>query len=152
MQHTRRLFLVLTIIATLAMTVGVFGSASAQALNGGCGFTVHTVVRGENLYRISLRYGVPMWKIQADNGISNPNLIYAGQTLCIIPGIVPPNQPQPQPQPGGTTYIVQPGDTLGRIARTYGVDMSVLARVNNIVNVNWIFAGQRLNIPDVTIQ
>ena len=43
----------------------------------------HTVVRGENLYRISLRYGVNMWSIVNANSIANPNLIYAGQVLCI---------------------------------------------------------------------
>jgi LysM repeat protein len=145
MQHTRRFILVLTIIATLAMTVGVFAPASAQALNGGCGL-IHTVARGENLYRISLRYGVPMSKIQADNAIANPNLIYAGQQLCIITGTTNP------PPPTGTVYVVQRGDTLGRIAGTYGVNLSVLANVNGIVNVNLIYAGQRLTIPDVTIQ
>jgi LysM repeat protein len=43
----------------------------------------HNVVRGENLYRISLHYGVSMYTIAQANGISNLNLIYAGQTLCI---------------------------------------------------------------------
>jgi LysM repeat protein len=43
----------------------------------------HTVKPGENLYRISLAYGVPMSTIAAANGIVNYNLIYAGQTLCI---------------------------------------------------------------------
>ena len=43
----------------------------------------HTVRPGENLYRISLAYGVPMSAIAAANGIVNYNLIYAGQTLCI---------------------------------------------------------------------
>ena len=43
----------------------------------------HTVRPGENLYRISLAYGVPMSTIAAANGIVNYNLIYAGQTLCI---------------------------------------------------------------------
>jgi LysM repeat protein len=43
----------------------------------------HTVRPGENLYRISLAYGVPMSTIAAANGIANYNLIYAGQTLCI---------------------------------------------------------------------
>ncbi len=45
--------------------------------------TYHTVRPGENLYRISLAYGVPMSTIAAANGIVNYNLIYAGQTLCI---------------------------------------------------------------------
>ena len=43
----------------------------------------HQVLPGENLYRISLAYGVPMATIAAANGIVNYNLIYAGQTLCI---------------------------------------------------------------------
>lgn len=44
---------------------------------------LHPVARGENLFRISLRYGVSMYAIAEANGISNLNLIYASQTLCI---------------------------------------------------------------------
>ncbi len=43
----------------------------------------YTVVTGDNLYRISLSYGVSMWRIAECNRIYNLNLIYAGQTLCI---------------------------------------------------------------------
>ncbi len=43
----------------------------------------HTVVRGENLYRISLRYEVSMYAIAEANHILNLNLIFAGQVLCI---------------------------------------------------------------------
>jgi LysM repeat protein len=43
----------------------------------------HTVVWGENLYRISLRYGVSMWAIAEANYIFNLNYIRAGQVLCI---------------------------------------------------------------------
>ncbi|MGD2178701.1 MAG: LysM peptidoglycan-binding domain-containing protein [Anaerolineae bacterium] len=43
----------------------------------------HTVVSGENLYRISLHYGVSMWHVARCNGIYNLNHIWAGQTLCI---------------------------------------------------------------------
>ncbi len=43
----------------------------------------HTVVAGENLYRISLHYDVSMYAIADANNISNLNLIYAGDTLCI---------------------------------------------------------------------
>lgn len=45
----------------------------------------HTVVCGDNLYRISLRYGVSMWRIAECNGIVNLNHIRTGDTLC-IPG------------------------------------------------------------------
>ena len=43
----------------------------------------HTIVWGENLYRISLRYGVSMWAIAEANSIFNLNYIRAGQVLCI---------------------------------------------------------------------
>jgi LysM repeat protein len=43
----------------------------------------HVVVSGDNLYRISLHYGVSMYAIAEANNITNLNLIYVGQTLCI---------------------------------------------------------------------
>jgi spore germination protein len=43
----------------------------------------HTVALGENLYRISLRYGVSMWAIAEVNRIYNLHYIRAGQVLCI---------------------------------------------------------------------
>lgn len=50
--------------------------------SGACRY-YHVILPGENLFRISLAYGVPMSTIAAANGISNYNLIYAGETLCI---------------------------------------------------------------------
>ncbi len=47
----------------------------------------HTVSRGENLYRIGLRYSTSMGAIMTDNGITNPELIYAGQVLTIPCGV-----------------------------------------------------------------
>lgn len=45
--------------------------------------TYHTVACGENLYRISLKYGVSMWRIAQCNGIYNLNYIRWGDVLCI---------------------------------------------------------------------
>lgn len=44
-------------------------------------------------------------------------------------------------------HVVQPGETLYRIAQTYGVPLEVLAAANGIRNVNRIRAGQKLVIP-----
>lgn len=44
------------------------------------------------------------------------------------------------------TYTVQYGDTLGRIAEAMGVDMAVLARLNQIENVNVIQPGMLLRV------
>jgi LysM repeat protein len=45
------------------------------------------------------------------------------------------------------THIVQRGETLYSIARSYGVNMWTIARANGIANPNYIYAGQRLVIP-----
>jgi LysM repeat protein len=43
----------------------------------------YTVAPGENLYRISLRYGVSMWAIAEANYILNLHYIRGGEVLCI---------------------------------------------------------------------
>jgi hypothetical protein len=43
----------------------------------------HTIVAGENLYRISLNHGVSMWHVAECNHIYDLNYIRAGYTLCI---------------------------------------------------------------------
>ncbi len=45
--------------------------------------TTYVVVSGDTLYRISLLYGVSMWRIAECNHIYNLNYIRAGDTLCI---------------------------------------------------------------------
>jgi LysM repeat protein len=47
------------------------------------GGRTHVVVAGDNLFRISLRYGTTVQAIAAANNISNVNLIFVGQTLRI---------------------------------------------------------------------
>ncbi len=44
---------------------------------------IHIVQRGETLYRIAVKYGVPLDKLIAANGIRNPERIEVGQTIII---------------------------------------------------------------------
>lgn len=148
----RRFIVLLVLLATL---FAISGSVLAQ----NAGEQVHVVRGGENLYRISLRYGVSMAAIASRNGIGNVNLIFVGQRL-IIPagGTTPPTQPPatpapgttPQPPPSQSTYTVQRGDTLGSIARRFNTTVQAIATLNRIANPNLIFAGQVLNIPGGT--
>lgn len=46
----------------------------------------------------------------------------------------------------GVTYKVKSGDTLSEIAQKFGTTVSNLASLNNIKNVNLIYAGQTLKI------
>ncbi|MBI5671488.1 MAG: LysM peptidoglycan-binding domain-containing protein [Chloroflexi bacterium] len=54
---------------------------------------------------------------------------------------------QTTPPPTDLTYVVQPGDTLYRIATRFGLTYPQLAQANGIVNPGFIYAGQRLRIP-----
>jgi LysM repeat protein len=47
-----------------------------------------------------------------------------------------------------SAYIVQPGDTLIDIAARHGVSVSELAGANGLRWDSWVYAGQRLAIPD----
>ena len=104
--------------------------------------TVHVVQRGENLFRIALRYNTTVEAIAAANGIRNPHLIYVGQKLTISQG----GGTTPQPG-GGRTHVVQPGENLFRIALRYGTTPQAIAAVNNLPNIHLIYVGQVLRIP-----
>lgn len=94
---------------------------------------VHIVQAGETLRTIGTRYGVAPELIAAANGITNVNVIYAGQRLVI------PRAPR--------YYTVQSGDTLANIATRYGVTLQALVTANNITNINLVKVGQQLLIP-----
>jgi LysM repeat protein len=104
------------------------------------GPTMYVVQPGDNLYRISLRFGVPIEAIIAVNRIVNPWYIRAGQVL-IIPTSAPPVPPTTR------TYIVQRGDTVWSIAAMFRVTPWAIISLNNLVNPNLIFVGQPLLIP-----
>ncbi len=44
----------------------------------------YTVQYGDTLFRIALHFGVSVQSLQVNNGIINPNRIYAGQVLRIV--------------------------------------------------------------------
>lgn len=77
-------------------------------------------------------------------GDANAWLAYAGATGQPVPA--PQPQPQTYVQPSGTTYIVQPGDTLSSIASMYGTTYQSLAAINNIPDANKIYPGQEICI------
>jgi lipoprotein NlpD len=48
-------------------------------------------------------------------------------------------------------YIVEPGDSLFRIAERFGVDLQELVTLNTIPNPDDIEVGQKLRIPPPTV-
>lgn len=99
----------------------------------------YTVQRGDTLSAIASKYGTTYQHLAEINGISNPNLIYAGQVLKID------GNAQPQ-QNTAVYYTVQSGDTLSGIASKYGTTYQHLAQMNGIANPNLIYAGQKIRV------
>jgi LysM repeat protein len=144
-----RRFLILAFLLGALLAVSV----PLQAQDTSAEQTIHVVQPGENLYRISLRYNVPIASIAQANNIGNVNLIFVGQQLVIpggdqpAPSPDPDPAPDPDPDPGETTtYTVQRGDTLARIAARFNTTWQAIAQLNNIANPNLIFPGQVLTI------
>jgi lysozyme len=122
----------------LATTPAPASAAPLESAGGsGCG-QFYTVRYGDTLYRIAVRFNTTVWSLANLNGLSNPNRIWAGQTLCVKAG---------GGTSGGFLYTVRRGDTLYSIARSYGWSVSYLASVNRLWNPNQIYAGQTLLIP-----
>jgi LysM repeat protein len=108
------------------------------------------VARGDTLKKIAARYGTTMQAIANLNGIYNYNIIYVGQRLSIPGdgGYYNPPPPPYNPPSYGSTYVIQRGDTLRKLAYRWGVTTYDILAVNSqIANASLIYAGQVINIP-----
>jgi len=130
------------IIVVIALQLVV---ASVAFASGG---TYHKVRYGETLYSIGRNYGISAYRIADANGLNNPNYIHAGQVLYIPSGggNTPCNY-DCNGNNGVTFHKVRYGETLFSIGRQHGVNPYRIARVNNLYNPNYIYAGQKLRIP-----
>jgi murein DD-endopeptidase MepM/ murein hydrolase activator NlpD len=88
------------------------------------------------------------------NAVTQPE---ADVSVAVSPLAPMPVQPAPRvaaatdrlsasPIPG-SVYRVELGDTVAKIARSYGVSMQELLSINNISDANIIFVGQQLTVP-----
>ena len=96
----------------------------------------HIVQYGENLSTIAVQYGTTWQELARINALSNPSIIYAGQTLSVTGG---------QSVAKSGYCVVEYGDTLSGIAAQFGTTVERLVSANGISNPNLIYAGQVLN-------
>ena len=139
------------VVATVAPTVepvvaATEAPAAAPIPEVVAGTSTYTVKPGDNLFRIALRSNVTVQALAQANNITNPGLIYVGQTLTIPAGGATPTQPT-TPSGCTTVYIVKPGDNLFRIALRHNYSQYYLAQFNNISNPSMVYVGQAICIP-----
>lgn len=106
----------------------------------GIRMTLYTVKNGDTLGAIASAHGVPMNNIKRMQPVSitNRNLIMTGDILAIPATVTPPRE--------NIYYMIKPGDTLGAIAKRYGVSVSAIMKLNGIADANKIQAGKLIKI------
>lgn len=136
MKLALRVLLALFVLATLI-------SFAPSAYAASPGFVI--VNWGDTLYSIAARNGTSVAAMVSANRLPNASFIWAGQRL-----VIPSGSAIPAPVPGpvsSSVYTVNRGDTLASIAARFGSSVSALTRANGLYNPNFIWVGQRLNIP-----
>lgn len=98
---------------------------------------VHRVAPDETLSGIARLYGITTDSLLGNNQyIVNPDLIFPGQVLII-------------PDTNMQAYVIKPGDTLSQISQQFQVPIFMLADINDIDNINLLYAGQVILIPQM---
>jgi len=118
------------IFAGETLTVGI----NPQAASSGIG--EYHVGPGDTLSEIARVHGMTLSELRAVNRLTGDTIV-AGTTLIVSGGPTPPVAPDT------AEYEVRWGDTLGDIARRFGVEMRELMEINGLGNTQ-IYAGQTL--------
>lgn len=128
--------------------------------------TTYTVGKGDSLWTIAKKNGISKADLAAANNLKTSAVLHVGQKLIIPSKALPASAPSSQAAsaapatsaPASTAsassatgepihHTVRPGETLGAIARKYGVKLGDIAVANNITDSKKIHPGQDLVIP-----
>lgn len=121
------------VVRALASYVGVpYTPPNGQGNMG----NYYVVKKGDTLYGIARSYGISVDELKAANNLTS-NTLTVGSTL-----VIPSKQNENTSQ---DYYIVQPGDTLYKIANKYNMTVNELKTLNNLTN-NVLNIGQRLKV------
>lgn len=140
---------ILQVSLILAVLLSSLAATSRAQASSWCGST-YVVQRGDWLAKIARNCGVTLSQLYAANPWTRyERYIYPGQVLAIPGGYQDPDNgggPGGYCGPNwdiyGNYWRVCRGDTLGRIARYYGVTWRYLQWNNGISNANLIYPGQ----------
>lgn len=99
----------------------------------------YIVKKGDSLYSIANKFNTTVDELKNINSLTN-NSLSIGQTLKI------PNQGSNIIEENYSTYIVQKGDSLYKIASLFKTSVNLIKELNNLTTNN-LSIGQTLKIP-----
>jgi LysM repeat protein len=109
--------------------------------------STYTIQAGDTYYCIARRYNLNVASFLNLNGLSNTGFAVIGQVVK-IPSSGTWGDGSRALKDHPTTYTVQSGDTLNKIACSYGdVDPNAILYANGMSSANDIQAGNTINIP-----
>jgi LysM repeat protein len=115
--------------------------------------TTYTVTQGDTVSAIARRYGLDTASLLSWNGLGWNSVIQPGRVLRLTAPASGPTAPAPtaapasSPSPASTTYTIARGDTISKIARTFGVSVAAVLQANRLSPSSIIYPGHRLTIP-----
>jgi LysM repeat protein len=123
-------------------------ASAAASCTPPAGWVRVTVATGDTVYSLAQRYKTSAESLSAANCLTAVE-VPAGSTLYVPQ--VPTVTVIPCGPPAGwvKNYIVQPGDTLFRIAVSFNITYPQLQRGNCMGSSTTIYTGQRLWVPNI---
>ena len=103
------------------------------------GDNYYVVKKGDSLWKIANSYGVSVEDLKSANNLKS-NVLQIGQ-LLLIPSF------ESEEEDNSNIYVVKKGDSLWKIANSYGVSVEDLKSANNLSS-NVLQIGQKLVIPN----
>ena len=138
----------------------------------------YTVKSGDTLSKIASQLGTTVANIQSLNSLSNVNVLYVNQTLKVSGTASTATTSTSTTTTstatstttktsttaatstaaaktttltnGQTVYTVQSGDTIAKIANSFGVSVSQLTQWNSLANSNVIYVNQKLVVASTS--
>jgi murein DD-endopeptidase MepM/ murein hydrolase activator NlpD len=125
-------------VALIVFFFSLSRPAKAQTADG----PVYIVQSGDTLSLISSRFNVDLADLMNANGISDPNLLSAGQEL-VIPGLEGISGVL-------VTEFVQFGDSFRSLSRRTQIGEPVLRKLNRLVSPTELYVGVSMIVPQQT--